>query len=168
MLAMEANDEWLGRRGYIAKHSVGPVLEERPHRAQPVEVLELRAAWDTNHNNDDVSANLLDNNDLGDVTHASAALNGPRGVAGRPMERRTAANRVAGHSQPAPARAMKVCRVRGRSTLGRHSDPNRAGNEDSVFRAARENSVRTNAPPDPSDTSERAHRTADFAARGRI
>jgi transposase-like protein len=29
MLAIEANDEWLVGRGYIAKHSIEPILEER-------------------------------------------------------------------------------------------------------------------------------------------
>src|SRR5512142_1384559 len=32
MLAIEANDEWLVGRGYIAKHSMEPLLEERLHR----------------------------------------------------------------------------------------------------------------------------------------
>jgi hypothetical protein len=41
MLAIEANDEWLVLRGYIAKHSIEPLLKERLHRAQPEEVLEL-------------------------------------------------------------------------------------------------------------------------------
>jgi putative transposase len=44
MLAIEANDEWLVGRGYIAKHSMGPLLEERPHRTQTEEVLELTTA----------------------------------------------------------------------------------------------------------------------------
>ena len=44
MLAIEANDEWLVGRGYIAKHSMGPLLEERPHRTRSEEVLELTAA----------------------------------------------------------------------------------------------------------------------------
>ena len=35
-------------------------------------------------------------------------------------------------------------------------------------RSRRENIVRTNAPPDPSDTSEPPYETADFAAYGRI
>src|SRR5213078_5137362 len=44
MLAIEANDEWLVGRGYIAKHSMEPLLEERLHRTQSEEVLELTAA----------------------------------------------------------------------------------------------------------------------------
>jgi putative transposase len=44
MLAIEANDEWLVGRGYIAKHSIEPLLEERLHRTQTEEVLELTAA----------------------------------------------------------------------------------------------------------------------------
>src|SRR5512135_1640401 len=44
MLAIEANDEWLVGRGYIAKHSMEPLLEERLHRTQTEEVLELTAA----------------------------------------------------------------------------------------------------------------------------
>jgi transposase-like protein len=45
MLAIEANDEWLVGRGYIAKHSMEPLLEERLHRPQhDEEVLELSAA----------------------------------------------------------------------------------------------------------------------------
>src|SRR5438477_11013466 len=44
MLAIEANDEWLVGRGYIAKHSMEPLLVVRLHRAHPEEALELTAA----------------------------------------------------------------------------------------------------------------------------
>ena len=44
MLAIEANDEWLVGRGYIAKHSMELLLEERLHRTNPEEVLELTTA----------------------------------------------------------------------------------------------------------------------------
>ncbi len=45
MLAIEANDEWLVGKGYIARHTMEPLLQERPHRDQPSqEVLELQAA----------------------------------------------------------------------------------------------------------------------------
>jgi transposase-like protein len=44
MLAIEANDEWLVGRGYIAKHSMEPLLEERLQRAPTQEVLELTPA----------------------------------------------------------------------------------------------------------------------------
>ncbi len=45
MLAIEANDEWLVGRGYIAKHSMDSLLEERVHRPHTEEeVLELTAA----------------------------------------------------------------------------------------------------------------------------
>ncbi len=45
MLAIEANDEWLVGRGYMARHTMGSLLQERPHREdQPEEVLELQAA----------------------------------------------------------------------------------------------------------------------------
>jgi transposase-like protein len=45
MLAIEANDEWLVGRGYVARHTMGSLLQERPHREdQPEEVLELQAA----------------------------------------------------------------------------------------------------------------------------
>jgi len=44
MLAIEANDEWLVGRGYIAKHSMEPLLEERLHRTKTEEVLELTTA----------------------------------------------------------------------------------------------------------------------------
>jgi transposase-like protein len=43
MLAIEANDEWLVGRAYMAKHTMGPLLEQRAHRHQE-EVLELQAA----------------------------------------------------------------------------------------------------------------------------
>ncbi len=43
MLAIEANDEWLVGRAYMAKHTMGPLLEQRAHRHQQ-EVLELQAA----------------------------------------------------------------------------------------------------------------------------
>jgi putative transposase len=42
MLAIEANDEWLVGRAYVSKQSMGPLLEQRPHRTQQ-EVLELQA-----------------------------------------------------------------------------------------------------------------------------
>jgi transposase-like protein len=44
MLAIEANDEWLVGRGYIAKHSMDSLLEERVHRTHNEEVLELQPA----------------------------------------------------------------------------------------------------------------------------
>ena len=44
MLAIEANDEWLVGRGYIAKHSMESLHEERLHRAHIEEALELTAA----------------------------------------------------------------------------------------------------------------------------
>jgi putative transposase len=44
MLAIEANDEWLVGRGYIAKHSMDSLLEERVHRPHTEEVLELTEA----------------------------------------------------------------------------------------------------------------------------
>jgi hypothetical protein len=45
MLAIEANDEWLVGRGYAARHTMDPLLQERPHRDQTSEeVLELQAA----------------------------------------------------------------------------------------------------------------------------
>ncbi len=45
MLAIEANDEWLVGKGYIARHTMEPLLQERLHRDQPSEeVLELQAA----------------------------------------------------------------------------------------------------------------------------
>jgi putative transposase len=44
MLAIEANDEWLVGRGYIAQHSMRSLLQERSHRTDSQEVLELQAA----------------------------------------------------------------------------------------------------------------------------
>jgi len=45
MLAIEANDEWLVGRGYMAQHTMQPLLQERLHRKnQAEEVLELQAA----------------------------------------------------------------------------------------------------------------------------
>jgi hypothetical protein len=45
MVAIEANDEWLVGRGYIAKHSIEPLLDERLHRTNPdEEVFELQQA----------------------------------------------------------------------------------------------------------------------------
>jgi putative transposase len=44
MLAIEANDEWLVGRCYMSLQSMGPLLEQRPHRPQDEEVLELSAA----------------------------------------------------------------------------------------------------------------------------
>jgi putative transposase len=44
MLAIEANDEWLVGRGYISLQSMEPLLEERLHRPQTEEVLELTTA----------------------------------------------------------------------------------------------------------------------------
>jgi putative transposase len=41
MLAIEANDEWLVGRAYMSRQSMAPLLEERGHRE---EVLELQAA----------------------------------------------------------------------------------------------------------------------------
>jgi putative transposase len=43
MLAIEANDEWLVGRCYMSRQSMGPLLEQRPHRHQE-EVLELTTA----------------------------------------------------------------------------------------------------------------------------
>jgi transposase-like protein len=44
MLAIEQNDEWLVGRRYLSAASMGPLLEERPHRPTDEEVLELQAA----------------------------------------------------------------------------------------------------------------------------
>jgi transposase-like protein len=45
MLAIEANDQWFVGRGYIAKHSIDSLLEERVHRTHTEEeALELTAA----------------------------------------------------------------------------------------------------------------------------
>ena len=43
MLAIETNDEWLVGRGYMAQHTMSPLLEQRAHRDEE-EVLELQAA----------------------------------------------------------------------------------------------------------------------------
>ena len=42
--AIEQNDEWLVGRRYLTSASMGPLLEERPHRHTDEEVLELQAA----------------------------------------------------------------------------------------------------------------------------
>ena len=42
MLAIEQNDEWLVGRRYLSAASMGPLLEERPHRHTEEEVLELQ------------------------------------------------------------------------------------------------------------------------------
>jgi putative transposase len=44
MLAIEQNDEWLVGRRYLSAASMGPLLEERPHRHADEEVLELQPA----------------------------------------------------------------------------------------------------------------------------
>ena len=44
MLAIEQNDEWLVGRRYLSAASMGPLLEERPHRPNDEEVLELQPA----------------------------------------------------------------------------------------------------------------------------
>ncbi len=44
MRAIEHNDEWLVGRRYLSAASMGPLLEERPHRADDEEVLELQPA----------------------------------------------------------------------------------------------------------------------------
>jgi putative transposase len=44
MLAIEQNDEWLVGRRYLSAASMGPLLEERPHRHNDEEVLELQPA----------------------------------------------------------------------------------------------------------------------------
>jgi putative transposase len=44
MLAIEANDEWLVGRCYMSRQSMEPLLEQRPHRPESEEVLELSAA----------------------------------------------------------------------------------------------------------------------------
>jgi hypothetical protein len=43
MLCIEQNDEWLVGRRSLSAGSMGPLLEERPHRAEE-EVLDLTAA----------------------------------------------------------------------------------------------------------------------------
>ena len=44
MLAIEQNDEWLVGRRYLSAGSMGPLLEERPHRQDTEEVPELQTA----------------------------------------------------------------------------------------------------------------------------
>jgi len=44
MLAVEANDEWLVGRAYMSRQSMEPLLEQRLHRTDDEEVLELSAA----------------------------------------------------------------------------------------------------------------------------
>jgi putative transposase len=44
MLAIEQNDEWLVGRRYLSAASMAPLLEERPHRHNDEEVLELQPA----------------------------------------------------------------------------------------------------------------------------
>ena len=44
MLAIEANDEWLVGRAYLSKQSMEPLLEQRLHRPEEEEVLELQPA----------------------------------------------------------------------------------------------------------------------------
>jgi putative transposase len=44
MLAIEQNDEWLVGRRYLSAASMGPLLEERPHRHNDEEILELQPA----------------------------------------------------------------------------------------------------------------------------
>jgi hypothetical protein len=44
MLAIEQNDEWLVGRRDLSAASLGPLLEERPHRHTDQEVLELQPA----------------------------------------------------------------------------------------------------------------------------
>jgi transposase-like protein len=44
MLAIEANDEWLVGRAYVSKQSMEPLLEQRLHRSEEEEVLELQPA----------------------------------------------------------------------------------------------------------------------------
>lgn len=45
MLATKANDEWLVGRGYVARHTMEPLPQERLHHdQQPEEVLEIQAA----------------------------------------------------------------------------------------------------------------------------
>jgi hypothetical protein len=44
-LAIEANDEWLVGRSYVARHTMEPLLQERLHREdRPEELLALQAA----------------------------------------------------------------------------------------------------------------------------
>ena len=42
MLAIEANDEWLVGRAYMAKHTMEPLLEQRLHRASTAHQQEVR------------------------------------------------------------------------------------------------------------------------------
>jgi putative transposase len=44
MLAIEQNDEWVVGRRYLSAASMGPLLEDRPHRHNDEEVLELQPA----------------------------------------------------------------------------------------------------------------------------
>jgi putative transposase len=44
MLCLEQNDEWLVGRRYLSAGSMGPLLEERPHRPDNEEVKELQPA----------------------------------------------------------------------------------------------------------------------------
>ena len=44
MLAIEANDEWLVGRCYMSRQSMGPLLEQRSHRPDREEALELQPA----------------------------------------------------------------------------------------------------------------------------
>jgi hypothetical protein len=44
MLAFEQNDEWWVGRRYRSAASMGPLLEERPHRHTDEEVRELESA----------------------------------------------------------------------------------------------------------------------------
>jgi transposase-like protein len=43
-VAIEQNDEWLVGRRYLSVGSMEPLLEERLHRSQEEEVMELQAA----------------------------------------------------------------------------------------------------------------------------
>ena len=44
MLAIEQNDEWLVGRRYLSAASMGPLLQERPHRPNDEEAPELQPA----------------------------------------------------------------------------------------------------------------------------
>jgi putative transposase len=60
MLAIEANDEWLVGKGYIARHTMEALLEERLHREdRPEELLELQAAREAHPPPDEKSDLLL-------------------------------------------------------------------------------------------------------------
>jgi transposase-like protein len=87
MLAIEANDEWLVGRGYIAKHSMEPLLEERLHRPDTEEVLELTAARD---------ANPAPTTSASTSYNTSWDLTAPRAQESRPRRPPT-------HPNPAPA-----------------------------------------------------------------